>query len=248
MIRTDLGAGRGKALPAPLPFKIPSATLRELVGIPPCLHCNPDTDSEEPPMQTLDLALDRDQAFMDEVARESGQDLKSCYQCGNCTAGCAYTQDYDIPVHQVMRLVQLGQRQAALSCRSVWLCATCQACTTRCPNNIEVATVMDVLRHMARRAGYAPERLVKTFADEFLTSVARHGRVFEVGLAAVFALKSGKPMQDAGLGPAMLSRGKLSFLPHTPGGNGKAEVAAIFERFRNRPAPHHPATTNSEDE
>lgn len=186
----------------------------------------------QPSGHALDLARVRDPQFQEAVARESGQALASCYQCGNCTAGCVYTQDYDIPVHQVMRLVQVGDREGALSCRSIWLCATCQACTTRCPNNIEVARVMDVLRHMARRAGHAPEPLVKTFADGFLASVARHGRVFEAGLAAVFAIKSGKPLQDAGLGPAMLSRGKLALLPHEPEGSGKAEVAAIFERFR----------------
>lgn len=182
--------------------------------------------------QTVDLDAQRDQAFMDAVARESGQDLKSCYQCGNCTAGCVYSHDYDIPVHQVMRLVQLGHKERVLSCRSIWLCATCQACTTRCPNNIEVATVMDVLRHMARRAGFAPERLMKSFADSFLTSISRHGRVFEAGLAACFALKSGKPLQDAGLGPAMLARGKLAFLPHEPSATAKADIAGIFERFR----------------
>lgn len=184
-------------------------------------------------MQTSqpDLEALRDAAFMEAVARESGQDLKSCYQCGNCTAGCAYTHDYDIPVHQVMRLVQLGRKDEVLACRSIWLCATCQACTTRCPNNIEVATVMDVLRHMARRAGFAPERTVKSFADSFLASVARHGRVFEAGLAAVFAIRSGKPLQDAGLGPAMLSRGKLAFLPHEPSAKARAEVAGIFQRF-----------------
>lgn len=182
--------------------------------------------------QTVDLDAQRNQAFMDAVASESGQDLKSCYQCGNCTAGCVYSHDYDIPVHQIMRLVQLGHRERALSCRSIWLCATCQACTTRCPNNIEVATVMDVLRHMARRAGFAPERLMKSFADSFLTSISRHGRIFEAGLAACFALKSGKPLQDAGLGPAMLSRGKLAFLPHEPSAKAKADIAGIFERFR----------------
>ena len=183
------------------------------------------------PVRSLDLAAARDPAFQADVESESGQTLASCYQCGNCTAGCAYTPDYDFPVHQVMRLVQLGLRERALSCRSIWLCATCQACTTRCPNNIDVAKVMDVLRHMARRAGYAPERCVKTFADSFLSSVAKHGRVFEAGLAAVFAIKSGKPMQDAGLGLPMLTRGKLAFTPHEPEGNGKAEVAAIFARF-----------------
>lgn len=196
-------------------------------------------------MQTLDLESSRDTAFMDAVAEESGQDLKSCYQCGNCTAGCVYTHDYDLPVHQVMRLVQTGQRDQVLACRSIWLCATCQACTTRCPNNIEVATVMDVLRHMARREGFAPEKLVKTFADGFLASVARHGRVFEAGLAMAFALKSGKPMQDAALGPAMLSRGKLSFAPHEPSSRAKTEVAGIFQRFHaGRPAAPQAATTD----
>jgi heterodisulfide reductase subunit C len=182
-------------------------------------------------VRSLDLAAARDLAFQADVERESGQTLASCYQCGNCTAGCVYTPDYDFPVHQVMRLVQLGLRERALSCRSIWLCATCQACTTRCPNNIDVAKVMDVLRHMARRAGHAPEANVRTFTDSFLSSVAKHGRVFEAGLAAVFAIKSGRPLQDAGLGLPMLTRGKLAFLPHEPEGNGKAEVAAIFARF-----------------
>lgn len=183
------------------------------------------------PVRPLNLAQARDPDFQAAVARDSGQHLASCYQCGNCTAGCAYTPDYDFPVHQVMRLVQLGLKESALSCRSIWLCATCQACTTRCPNNIDVARVMDVLRHMARQAGYAPEANVKTFTDSFLASVAKHGRVFEVGLAAVFAIKSGKPLQDAGLGLPMLTHGKLSLTPHEPEGNGKAEVAAIFARF-----------------
>lgn len=193
------------------------------------------------PVRPIDLARDRDPGFQAEVARASGQLLQSCYQCGNCTAGCVYTPDYDYPVHQVMRLVQLGLKERALSCRSLWLCATCQACTTRCPNDIDVARVMDVLRHMARRAGFAPEPGVKTFTDGFLASVAKHGRVFEAGLAAAFALKSGKPMQDASLGLPMLLRGKLSLSPHEPEGHGKAEVAAIFARFADQgagPGPH----------
>ena len=194
------------------------------------------------PMRAFDLAAERDAGFQAEVAAASGQRLESCYQCGNCTAGCAFTPDYDYPVHQVMRLVRLGQRERALACRAIWLCATCQACTTRCPNNIDVAKIMDVLRHMARRAGFAPEPAVKTFADGFLASVAKHGRVFEAGLAAVFALRSGKPLQDASLGLPMLTRGKLSLTPHEPEGNGKAEVAAIFSRFRRsgRVVAHKP--------
>ena len=197
------------------------------------------------PTPPLDLEHARDASFQAAVASESGQCLASCYQCGMCTAGCAYTPDYDFPVHQVMRLVQLGLKDRVLTSRAIWLCASCQACTTRCPNNIDVARVMDVLRHMARRAGHAPEANVKTFADGFLASVARHGRVYEAGLAAVFAIKSGRPMQDAGLGLPMLTRGKLAFIPHEPTGNGKAEVAAIFDRFTR--FAEHGASPRSHD-
>ena len=186
-------------------------------------------------MQTLNLAADRDPAFQADVASASGQHLESCYQCGMCTAGCVYTPDYDFPVHQVMRLVQLGQKGRALSCRAIWLCAGCQACTTRCPNNIDVAKVMDVLRHMARRAGHAPEPGVKTFADSFLASVAKHGRVFEAGLAAVFALKSGKPLQDASLGLPMLRRGKLARARGPRQGRGRGHLLPPLRGSRGSP-------------
>jgi len=180
-------------------------------------------------MNIVSLSGSYDADFVSEVEKESKQNVSLCYQCGNCTAGCPYTSFYDIPVSQIMRLVQAGQRETVLSCKSLWLCATCESCTTRCPNEIDVARIMDVLRHMARRAGKAPEPQVKTFTDSFLASVEKHGRVFEMGLMASYMTKTGRLLTDSDLAPKILPKGKLAFTPH--GIVGKQEVANIFKRY-----------------
>ena len=180
-------------------------------------------------MNIINLTRDHDEDFVHRVEEESGQKVSLCYQCGNCTAGCPYTFAYDIPVSQIMRLVQMGQKKTVLSSKSIWLCATCESCTTRCPNNIDVACIMDVLRHMARREGLAAVPQVKTFWDSFLDSVRAHGRVFELGLLINYVTKTGRFWTDMDLGPKILPKGKLAFKPHDI--QGKEHVARIFERF-----------------
>lgn len=180
-------------------------------------------------MKIIDLSAG-DSAFLAEVEARSGQNLKTCYQCGNCTAGCPFTFAYDIPVSQIMRLVQSGQKETVLKSKSLWLCASCQSCTTRCPNNIDVAKVMDVCRHMARENNHVSERSTKLFVDAFLKSVEEHGRAFELGLMAQYTLKSGRLFDNIAIGPTALRHNKLSFKPHTI--QGKDQVARIFERFR----------------
>ena len=170
-----------------------------------------------------------DEDFLKEVQQGSEQNLTRCYQCGNCTAGCPLSFAYDIPVNRLMRLLQAGEKHAVLSSKAIWLCASCETCTTRCPNMIDVACVMDVLRHMARREGLAAVPQVKTFWDSFLDSVRAHGRVFELGLLINYVTKTGRFWTDMDLGPKILPKGKLAFKPHDI--QGKEHVARIFERF-----------------
>jgi len=173
-----------------------------------------------------------DADFVAQVQAASEQNLALCYQCGNCTAGCPYTFAYDIPVNQIMRLVQAGQKHKTLTCRSLWLCATCESCTTRCPNDIDVARIMDVLRHMARCEGHAPERAVKVFWDSFLESVRKHGRVFEAGLLAKYVARTGRVWTDYDLAPRIIPKGKLALKPHPVKGLG--EMEKIFKRFEEQ--------------
>ena len=179
-------------------------------------------------MDILNISTDYDVPFVVCLENESGQKVSQCYQCGNCTAGCPYTFAYDIPVSQIMRLVQLGQKNTVLSSKSIWLCASCESCTTRCPNNIDVTRVMDVLRHMARREGCVAIPRIKTFWDAFLRSVRAHGRVFELGLTLDYIARTGRFWTDLDLGPKMLPKRKLGFWPHNI--QGRAQVTRICDR------------------
>jgi heterodisulfide reductase subunit C len=182
-------------------------------------------------METLSIdSIDKD--FVKAVEDESGQYLSHCYQCGNCTAGCPLAFAFDIPVHQIMRLLQLGQKDKVLSSHAIWLCATCETCTTRCPRDIDVAHVMDTLRVMARREGTISEAGIRRFYDIFLDSIKHYGRLYEVGTLLRYNLRSGKFFTDAELGPKLLTKGKLHFMPEKIRGAGA--VRQIFERYARK--------------
>lgn len=179
-------------------------------------------------MKTIDLEGVRDEAFIRHVERESGQKIAACYQCGNCTAGCPCGPEYDMQVSQVMRALQMGDRERALGAKSLWLCVSCSTCSSRCPNNIDVAKIMDTLRHMAWKAG-KKQYAMATFWDSFLTTVRHFGRSYELGIMAMFMARTGRIFTDVDLVPRLLPKGKLPFVPH--GIVGKQAVARIFKRF-----------------
>ena len=69
------------------------------------------------------------------VESQSGQKVLDCYQCGKCSAGCPAAEFMDLTPRQVMRAVQLGQAELALRSSTIWLCASCQTCSARCPDS-----------------------------------------------------------------------------------------------------------------
>lgn len=183
-------------------------------------------------MEAIALNHARDPLFVRQVEQESGQKLAACYQCGNCTAGCPAAFAYDMQANQVIRGVQLGLKDQVLSSRSLWYCLSCGTCTLRCPNGIDVAEVMETLRHMARREGYISAADVNRFWLSFLSTVRRFGRAYELGVMALFKLRSGRLFGDLDIAYPALSRGKLGLLPHVVKEYG--EVERIFERYRAR--------------
>jgi heterodisulfide reductase subunit C2 len=187
-------------------------------------------------MDTINLSKSVDWGFIDTVRAESGQNPSLCYQCGNCTAGCPYTQYFDYPVSQIMRLLQAGQKDTILGSKAIWLCATCETCTTRCPCEIDVAHIMDTLRIMARRENRVSEKDIKLFYDTFLDSVKQYGRIFEMGILLNYNLKSGHFLADAELGPKVMEKGKIHFLPKKIKGSDK--VARIFSKFQEKSKKH----------
>lgn len=129
--------------------------------------------------------------FASEVQRRSGENIFRCYYCQKCTVGCptAYAMDYK-PA-QVLKMIQLGLREPLLKSSAPWLCVGCEACGTRCPNEIRLAPVMDTLKHMALEAGYEPpETTVYALHRSFLDSIKFFGRVHETTMLAEYVLRS----------------------------------------------------------
>ncbi len=180
-------------------------------------------------METVNFQTMRDDAFIREVEALSGQRLATCYQCGNCSAGCPSAPIYDLQVNQIMRAAQLGLKETILAAHSPWLCVSCSTCTARCPNNIDVAVVMDVMRHIAAREGRVQERSVNAFWQSFLNMVRQFGRTYEMGVMVVYMLRTGRIFTDLDIAPKALLKQKLPFVPHRI--EGKEHVAAIFKRY-----------------
>jgi len=76
---------------------------------------------------------EHDQVLLDKIEKEAGTSINLCYQCGKCSAGCPVGFAMDYTPRQVIRLLQLGLVNEALSAESIWICASCETCSARCP-------------------------------------------------------------------------------------------------------------------
>lgn len=166
--------------------------------------------------------------FLREVNRRSGETVQLCFQCFKCSLGCPVTFAMDFLPHQLIRLVQLGRKEEVLNSHTIWVCASCETCTTRCPNEIDIAKVIDTLRQMALEEEKTAEGDVAAFHKAFLKSVRHFGRLYELELMFWYKLRTKRFLDDLWLAPELLKRKKLSFKPSCIEKIG--EIKQIFKK------------------
>lgn len=165
-------------------------------------------------MQILLTAESLKSDFLKRIEGTTKQKVFDCYQCGKCSAGCPILFEMDYLPSAILRMAQFGMEKEVLESRTIWLCASCQTCTTRCPREIDIAALMDGFRILAVQKGVRPKvRTVRLFNKLFLGIVKKYGRIFEAELIAKFNLFSGKFFQDVLKAPTLLKQGRLKIFP-----------------------------------
>lgn len=170
------------------------------------------------------------------VRSGSGENPYTCYLCKKCSTGCPVAPFADVHPAQVMRAVQLGDAAMSVDSRFIWLCTGCETCTTRCPQGIDVASIMDELRIIARHDGRV--RRDAPFArtlDINYRSFTRWGRLYELELVVRDLIRRPKAaLGYTGLGIRMLAKGKISLLPAIGDRKQMKRMSRAAERIEAR--------------
>ena len=158
-----------------------------------------------------------------QIQERCGENVFLCYQCKKCTAGCPVAAYFDLAPHQVLRATQFGQADLVLNSRTISICAACETCSTRCPQGIDIARIMDELEIMAAEQGIKSKApTVPMFYKSANRGIDWFGRMWELGLMAELYIREffareldfGQLFKyDIPLAIKMFRNGKLKILP-----------------------------------
>ena len=204
----------------------------EPTGVLPKLYMestlNSDSKVTTSPLSSMSAPTDPD--FKQQIQAICGENVMSCYQCGECTAGCPAAFSMDIAPNQILRLAQAGFKDDVLKSSAIWLCAGCETCATRCPRGVALSKVMDACRQISVAEGKVSkdQRNVLKMHEEMLRQIQIFGRVHEISMIAAFKMRTGRFFDDVFAGIQMFLKGKLGLIPSII--KGRKEVKGLFDK------------------
>jgi heterodisulfide reductase subunit C len=145
-----------------------------------------------------------------------GERLKRCIQCGTCTGSCPVSYAMDLSPRQLISYFRAGEMETVMKSRTIWLCASCYACTTRCPEGIKITDMIYALKRTAMEKGLktaAPQ--VQTLAKLFVSNLMAFGRLHEGTLIGLYYAKTGpwKFLNLIGLARKMIRTKRMAMFP-----------------------------------
>ena len=181
--------------------------------------------------RTIKYEADRVPGFGEEVMSVPGcEELKDCIQCGTCSGVCPLSIYMDYTPRQVMELTRFDFKKEVLGSQTIWLCASCYACTVECPRQIRITDIMYELKQRAIKEQTYPKRFpIPVLAQEFSKMVHDHGRISETRLVMNLFLKTNplNALGMSGLGIGLMKTGRFDL--HQPNIKARKDLARIME-------------------
>ncbi len=158
----------------------------------------------------------RDSLLLQVANIPGGESIKKCIQCGSCTGSCPVSYTMDITPREIIALFRARDIESILSSRTIWICASCYACTIRCPQGVQVTDILYALKRLAIEQKIFPKRFpVYSLSKSFVYLANRYGRSYEPGLIVAYFLKT-NPFKLLGMVPLFLKlffKGRIGILP-----------------------------------
>ena len=155
--------------------------------------------------------------FLEQVdAVPAGERIKRCIQCGTCTGSCPVSYAMDISPRELIADFRAGEMERIMKSRTIWICASCYACTTRCPSGIRITDTIYALKRTAMEkhlVSTAPQ--VQILANLFIDNLMKYGRLHEGTLIRRYYTKTGihKFLGLIPLGRKMWKTKRLAMFP-----------------------------------
>ncbi len=109
------------------------------------------------------------------MAEPGGEALSRCMACGTCSAGCPVREvEPAFDPRAIVRLVMLGAHEV-LEGDVIWLCSGCNTCEERCPQGVNIPSLIRAIRNVGVRRGFVPKVMMMQ-----LDLLRQYGRLLEV--------------------------------------------------------------------
>ncbi len=172
-------------------------------------------------------------AFIEQVhAIPAGERIKRCIQCGTCTGSCPVSYAMDISPRELIALFRAGEMETIMKSKTIWICASCYACTTRCPSGIKITDIIYALKRTAMEKKYRSHEAhqVQILANLFIQNLMSYGRLHEGTLIRKYYMKTSikKLFGLLPLGKKMFQKKRIAILPQ------KIKAYASLSRIINK--------------
>lgn len=143
---------------------------------------------------------------------DDGERLLGCIQCGTCSGTCPLSMYMDHTPRSLIEMVRAGAKDEVLRSSTIWVCASCYACTVACPKQIPITGIMHRLRRMAFESRSYPKRFTNPVMTRELAAMAEErGRSTESWVATRSYLRTdpAQLLKHALVGLRLLRRGRM---------------------------------------